>query len=145
MPLPDFNSEGDLPPGIHEAPLADIIARLSAGGAERQTVTANLLRIHHLVQATGRLERFVIFGSFVTAKLNPKDVDIFLVMAEDFEVDDYTGETRAVFSHGEAQRLFGASVFWATRQTSQTLLEDLLMAWQTKRDQTQRGIVEVIR
>lgn len=39
-----------------------------------------LERIYTLVRATGHLARFIIFGSFVTAKAEPNDVDIFLLM-----------------------------------------------------------------
>jgi len=122
----------------------EVIARFGAGTPQRQAVTASLLRIFNLVKATGKLERFIIFGSYVTAKADPNDVDIFLVMAEDFNVDDQTGETREVFSHAQAQRRFGASVFWVTRGTSLANIDDLVAGWQTKRDQTRRGIVEVI-
>jgi hypothetical protein len=65
-------------------------------------------------------------------------------MAEDFDMDDQAGETHEVFSHGRAQHHFGASVFWVTRGTSLANIDDLVAGWQTKRDQTRRGIVEVI-
>lgn len=143
MPLPAFDDQGDLPPGIHRATLAEISACFSTDSPQRQTATATLRHLHHLVQATGKLDHFLIFGSYVTAKPAPNDIDIFLIMAEDFEIDDYTGETRAVFSHEQAQHHFGASIFWATRASSPGVLDELIRAWQTKRDQTQHGIVEV--
>ena len=77
-------------------------------------------------------------------KFAPNDVDIFLVMAEAFDVNDCGEETRAVFAHAQARNRFGASVLWVTRSTSMTNIESLLTAWQTTRDQTRRGIVEVI-
>lgn len=124
--------------------MAELIARFGSGTPHRQAATASLLRVFHLVHATGKLERCIIFGSYVTATADPYDVDIFLVMAEDFHVDDYMGETREVFSHAQAQRNFGASVFWVSRSTSIAHIDDLVAAWQTKRDQTRRSIVEVI-
>ncbi len=143
MPLPTFDHRGDLPPGIHQATLAEISNRFGMGSRQRQTATVTLQQLHHLVQSTGKLERFLIFGSYVTAKPAPNDIDIFLIMAEDFEIDDYTGETREVFAHEQAQYRFGASVFWATRASSPGFLDELIEAWQTKRDQTRHGIVEV--
>jgi hypothetical protein len=129
---------------VHQATLDEVIALFGTGTPQRQAVTARLLHLYNLVKATNYLERFIIFGSYVTTKPAPNDVDIFLVMAEAFDVNDWREETRAVFAHAQAQSRFGASVFWATRSTSRPNIESLLTAWQTTRDQTRRGIVEVI-
>jgi hypothetical protein len=48
------------------------------------------------------MARFIIFGSYVTTKPAPNDVDIFLVMAEAFDVNDWGEEIRAVFAHAQA-------------------------------------------
>jgi hypothetical protein len=80
MALPEFNNRGDLPEGMHKATLIEVLARFGYGSAERQAATAVLQRIYQLVAATGKLERFVIFGSYITAKPEPKDVDVVLVM-----------------------------------------------------------------
>jgi hypothetical protein len=144
MPLPPLNGHGELPEGVHQAMLDEVIAQFGTGTPQRQAATARLLRLYNLVKATNRLERFIIFGSYVTAKSAPNDIDIFLIMAEAFDVNDWGEETRVVFAHAQAQSRFGASVFWVTRSTSRPNIESLLTAWQTTRDQTRRGIVEVI-
>jgi hypothetical protein len=38
------------------------------------------------------LARFVVFGSFVTAKRELADVDVFLLMGDDFDASRLTGE-----------------------------------------------------
>ena len=53
--------------------------------------------------ATGHVARFIIFGSFVTAKTEPNDVDIFLLMDDTFDVSKVTGETAILFDHLAAQ------------------------------------------
>jgi hypothetical protein len=45
------------------------------------------------------------------AKSAPNGVDIFLVMVETLEVNNWEEASRAVFVHGEAQSRFAASVF----------------------------------
>ena len=85
MPLPDFQDSGDLPPGVHPATIEEAVARFGAGSLQRRTVTGNLQRIYELARATGMLVRFVVFGSYVSEELEPNDVDVFLVMAEDFD------------------------------------------------------------
>jgi hypothetical protein len=144
MPLPPFDRQGELPEGIHQAMMDEVITRFGTGTAQRELLMSYLLRIYTLVSATGKLERFIIFGSYVTAKADPNDVDVFLVMAEAFNVDEVSGETRVIFAHAQAQSRLRASVFWATRSTSLMHIDALLVGWQTKRDQTRQGIVEVI-
>jgi predicted nucleotidyltransferase len=144
MPLPSFDNNGELPLGLYQATLGEIIAEFGGGAPQRQGVTERLLRIYELVKATGKLERVIIFGSYITNKPEPNDVDIFLVMAEEFEVTAYAGEARIIFSQMQAQDYFGASIFWVTRGTSLTGIDDLISGWQTKRDKTKRGIVEII-
>jgi hypothetical protein len=144
VPLPEFNNQGDLPPGLHKVPLPEILNRFGKGSAARQEATAVLQAIHHLVTATGKLERFVLFGSYITAKAEPQDVDIVLVMSDSFSIDVCNEETQVLFDHQRAENEIGASVFWLTPGALlRGSLEDFLLRWGTKRDLTVRGIVEV--
>ena len=145
MTLPNPDIKGDLPQGLHQATLEEVIVRFGGNTDARKYLTTYLVRIYNLVNATNSAERFIIFGSYITDKPEPNDIDIFLVMSEAFNIDDYTGETRDIFSHGRAQRIFRASVFWVNKATSLATIDDLIEGWQTKRDQTKRGIVEVIK
>ena len=79
MPLPVFDTRGDLPIGVHLATLAEVLDRFGHGTAQRELVTIRLVRVYELAQRTGKLLRFVIFGSYVTTKPEPNDVDIILV------------------------------------------------------------------
>lgn len=111
---------------------------------KRQAVTDRLLRICELARATGKLERFIIFGSYITAKPEPNDVDVVLVM-RDFDCNSCDNEMRTLFQHDQAAAEFGASIFWI-RPSLLILdtLEEFIAHWQIKRDGTRRGIVEVI-
>ena len=111
---------------------------------QRTAVTARLERIHELARSSGFLQRFVIFGSYVTAEPEPHDVDVFLVMQGGFQPHDAPPETRGLFRHGTAQNEFGASIFWVNAGTSFADTEDLIVGWQTRRDLQRRGLVEVI-
>ena|SRR5688572_23919137 len=144
MPLPDFDNVGDLPEGVHQATIDEIRARFGSGTPQRQAVTACLLRIYHLVAATGKLDRVIIFGSYITTKPDPNDVDVVLVMSDDFEVQACDEATRRLFDHTQATEAFGASIFWL-RPSMLFLetLEEFIEHWQIKRDLTRRGIVEV--
>jgi hypothetical protein len=92
----------------------EIDARFGTGPARRH-LAGTLRHLHALAIRTGHLEHFLIFGSFVTNKEQPGDVDIVLVMAEEFRVEEAPRESQTLFSHAEADARFGASVFWVRR------------------------------
>ena len=93
--------------------------------------------------ANGRLRRVFIWGSFVTAKPAPRDLDILLIMAEDFEVDKIRTEAQAVFDSVWAKLLFEADVFWARASIGPEMLGLWLDTYQTSRTFRKRGIVEL--
>lgn len=144
MPLPPLNSAGELPEGVYQATMHDLLAQFGSGTPQRQAVTARLRRISTLARATGKLERLVLFGSYITAKPEPNDIDVVLIMRNDFDVQAYDEETRTLFDHPRAEEAFGASVFWV-RPALLFLetIEEFVAHWQITRDQTRRGIVEV--
>lgn len=101
MPLPAFNEAGDLPVGVHCATLTEALDCLGHGTVQRRAVADRLSRIYHLVISTGQLARFIVFGSFVTSKPEPNDVDIILVMEDAFDLTAVVGEEALVFQHME--------------------------------------------
>jgi hypothetical protein len=145
MPLPDFDSNGDLPPGVHRAAWAEVTRRFGGTAGQREICTRRLAHLYELARRTGCLQRFVIFGSYVTAKANPNDVDVILIMDDAFYLENCPMESRALFDHAVAQARFGASVFWMRPGLliGETL-EQFIDYWQIKRDGGQRGIVDVI-
>ena len=144
MALPNFDSKGELPAGIHQATIDEVFARFGGGSLQRQAVTENLRKIYDAAIATGKLERLIIFGSYVTNKPNPNDVDVVLIFRDDFDVTTCDDETKKLFDHQRAAQEFGASVFWI-RPSLLFLdtLDEFIAHWQIKRDRTRRGIVEV--
>jgi len=140
----EFNSHGDLPIGVHQATLSEVLGHFGTGTAQRRLVGQRLERIYKLAFSTGRVARFVVFGSFVTAKPNPGDVDIFMLMDDSFELSEVRGEAAIIFDHLAAQAVEGASVFWIRRMAAIGGDQAALEHWQIKRDKTRRGIVEVI-
>ena len=141
---PPLNDAGDLPPGLHLATLAEVIERFGKSNLRRAAVARRLERAYALVRATGHSARFIIFGSFVTAKTEPNDVDIFLLMDDAFDVSKVTGEAAILFDHLAAQNYAGASVFWLRRLGALGGEQAAIDDWQLKRDGARRGVVEVM-
>jgi len=141
---PNFNQNGDLPLGIHQATLADVLDHFGIGTPQRRIVARRLERICTLAFGTSLVARFIIFGSFITAKPDPGDVDIFMLMDDAFDTSQLSGEMALIFDHVATQNYEGASVFWMRRLAALEGEEAAVAHWQLKRDGTKRGIVEVI-
>ena len=120
------------------------MSRFGSGSAQRQTVTNRLLRIFELARATGYLDRLVVFGSYVSDVDDPNDVDVILVMRDEFRSEGCPAESAVLFDHARADDELRASVFWV--RPDMLLgepLEQFLAFWQTKRDGRCRGVVEI--
>jgi hypothetical protein len=143
VPLPELTETGDLPPGVHLDSMPEVISRFGTGSARRKILALRLQRIHRIAVQTGDLGRFVVFGSFVTSKSEPNDVDVFMIMDDNFDVGQLVGEARLLFEHAAAQTHFGCSVFWVRRSAALGGEQPMIEHWQIKRDGTQRGVVEI--
>lgn len=141
---PDFDDKGDLPVGIHQATLADVVRHFGFGSTQRRVIARRLSRIYELTLGTGHLSRFIIFGSFVTSKPDPNDVDIFLLMEDAFSLGLISDEARIIFDHPAAQEVEGASVFWLKKSGAMGGEQAAVEDWQIRRDKRRRGIVEVV-
>ena len=142
--LPPLNKNGDLPPGAHAAGWAEIGQRFGTGSSARVRALAMLKHLHELAIRTGALKSFYVFGSFVSAAPDPRDVDAILIMRADFRLEECPRESRTLFAHADAEARYGASVFWLREgMLTGDAMSEFLRVWQTKRDGTVRGILEV--
>ena len=81
--IPDFRDDGYLPVGIHIATEAEVTFRFGAATARRRRLVLQLRRWLDLSRLT-HARRFLVDGSFVTTKAEPKDVDAVVLLADDF-------------------------------------------------------------
>jgi hypothetical protein len=110
----------------------------------RQLLFQRLHRIYEIAARTGHLARFIIFGSFVTKKLVPNDVDVFLVFDDSFDASTSDPETLLLLDHSTADSHFGASVFWLRRPAAFGGEQATIEFWQTKRTGDRQGIIEIV-
>lgn len=144
MTLPAFDSKGDLPPGIHPATLPEVCKRFGEQNRTREIVFGRLERIARIAKCTGHLVRMIVYGSFVTAKPEPNDVDVFLIFDETFDASACDPETILLLDHATADAHLGASVFWLKRPAAFGGEQATIEFWQTRRDGSLRGIVEIV-
>ncbi|MBS1830721.1 MAG: hypothetical protein JST93_35815 [Acidobacteria bacterium] len=141
--LAGINSEGYLPAGVHVVDWAEFQERFGIQTPRRVWLVGRLRALIELAQATGALRRCFVWGSFVTAKPTPRDLDVLLIMADDFEVDRVASPARQIFEATAAKLRFEADVFWARGSIGEEVLQLWLETYQISRDFQKRGIVEL--
>lgn len=142
--LPEFDGEGNLPAGVHPATEEEVFLRFATTSARRQWLGEQLRGLLALAKSTGKLFRVFLWGSFVTGKEVPNDLDMLLVMAPDFAVGALPAHCQIVFDHAQARLRFEADVFWTKASIDEAVLELWLDTYQYGRDFKRRGIVEVV-
>ncbi len=83
MPIPTLNEHGLLPPGIHPCTLEELEGRFDGGGfgSHRYELILRLRNFLTEVRKVTFVAWVAIDGSFVTAKEEPGDIDIVLVLS----------------------------------------------------------------
>jgi hypothetical protein len=143
MVLPALTLAGDLPPGVHRAGWPEFQNRFGVSSPRRVWLLGRLRLLLDLAATSGKLQKVFIWGSFVTAKLSPKDVDILLILDQDFEVERVSAAAQVVFDSVRAKLLFEADVFWSRSSIGNEILDLWLDTYQTSRNFQRRGIVEL--
>jgi hypothetical protein len=141
--LPKLTDAGELPPGVHLSHWQEFESRFGGFSPRRLWLLGRLRTLLELAVTSGQLRRLFVWGTFVTAKPAPRDLDILLIMSEDFQVDHLPVSAQAVFDSTRAKLLFETDVFWARASIGDELLDLWLDTYQTSRSFRKRGIVEL--
>lgn len=141
--IPDYNIDGNLPEGIYLIEEVAFINRFASGSARRKWLGDRVLELLALVKATGQLDRMFVWGSFVTSKESPNDVDILLLMKDDFQLERIPEDCKDIFNHVAARLRFHIDVFWSKSNIGEELLQLWLDTYQTTKDFKRKGILEV--
>jgi hypothetical protein len=76
--IPDFDPQGNLPPGIHVCTLDEVVARCGQGSPERQVETTELIQFVQWARQAG-VKRLLVDGSYITDKVSPNDADLVVL------------------------------------------------------------------
>jgi hypothetical protein len=88
LAVPDLTDNGLLPVGLHECTLEELreaFGRFNRSD-RRPRLFRNLERYCDEVSAAGVGRYLVVNGSFVTAKPDPNDIDVLLVLRDDLDL-----------------------------------------------------------
>jgi len=63
--IPEFQKDGNIPKGLYKATLHEVREVFGTGSAKRKLLIGNLENIIELAKSTGKLERVIVWGSFI--------------------------------------------------------------------------------
>jgi hypothetical protein len=116
MPIPDLNTDGFLPPGVHDCTIDELDDRFCQfqQSDRRLRLCEKFKEFLTEIRSTGLVACIVADGSFVTSKPEPEDIDLILVIPADH---DYSAELRPfeynVLSKRRVRRRYGFDVLVA--------------------------------
>jgi hypothetical protein len=121
MAIPSLNDAGLLPPGVHDCTLDKPRQRFGVFQTtdRRPKLFDKLQQLVQAAWATGLVAEIVIDGSFVTAKPDPNDIDLILVLNKRH---DFSAELRPfaynVLSTRQARKIYGFDLLVAMHESS---------------------------
>ena len=116
MPIPDLNDHGFLPSGIHDCSLEDIGARFGTfQSTDRRPRLYRQLQVFvEEARSTNLLVAIIVNGSFVTNKPDPGDIDLILVLPNDYDVSaDLRPVEYSILSKRRVRRRYGFDILVA--------------------------------
>jgi hypothetical protein len=141
--IPDYNIDGNLPEGIYLVEEEEFINHFSSSSARRKWLGDRMRELLALIKSTGQLDRIFVWGSFVSAKESPNDLDILLLMKETFQLERICEDSKVIFDHVAARIRFHIDIFWSKSTIGEKTLHLWLDTYQIAKDFKRRGIVEV--
>ena len=141
--IPEFNKDGNLSEGVHYVEEAGFLEHFCSTSARRKWLGARFKELLAMIKSTGQLERLFVWGSFVTAKDSPNDIDILLMMKATFDLEKISKNNTVIFDHVAARIRFHMDIFWSKADIGKETLNIWLETYQIAKDFKRRGIVEV--
>ena len=96
MSVPEFNEDGNLAEGIHLTDEVEFLRHFAMDSPRRKWLGERLQEILSFAKSTGKLERMFVWGSFVSAKESPNDVDLLLIRSADFQLENVSEDCRSL-------------------------------------------------
>jgi hypothetical protein len=105
--IPGFEREGFLPLGIHTASLSEVRAHFGPASAVRQRQSELLSQVVEAAKGYPTIKRVLVWGSFVSAKVEPNDLDYSVIVAVNHNQAPIARAHRRFFVPADARRHYG--------------------------------------
>jgi hypothetical protein len=105
--IPELDGRGLLPPGIYATTLGDCVERFGRGSAKRELLGGLLRAVVDAARQYPTIKRVLVWGSFVSAKPEPNDLDYSVVVSVAHGGTVITPEHRRFFVPADARLFYG--------------------------------------
>jgi isocitrate/isopropylmalate dehydrogenase len=122
MPIPDFDSHGLLPVGVHECSPEEVQSRFGTfqESDRRPKLIGKLKELISEAKKSGFAVAILVDGSFVTAVADPNDIDLVLVLPKTFDVaSDLRPADYNLVSRKRVQKRFGFDIVVVRENTEE--------------------------
>ena len=144
MPLPALLPTGFLPPGIHAATLREVQERFGSASGVRRRQTDLLRQIVDAAREYDNIKRILVWGSFVSNKLEPVDLDYSLIVSIEHGRTDVRRGHRRFLVPADARRHYGVDrSYLVIKDYPLDVSAERLDFICRTREQAPRGIVEI--
>ena len=138
--VPDFDQNGNLPPGVYTVTVEEVIWRFGGSGSlRRRRLTEGLLEFCASVE--GVAVEIYINGSYVTRKLSPRDVDLMVIFPPNFDMDGPQGNwlERQIIRG----RKRGLHIFAYRQRKQKQKIREMMARWTGDRLGNPKGILRM--
>jgi len=125
------------------ASLDDLRIRFGTSTPRREFLFRQLEIIIDQLLVTRNVSQIYLFGSFVSGKASPNDVDLLVVMNAGFSTTQIGGKVLELFQHDVCRIRYHADLFWVTEAVGNARIEDLLEVFSRDREGRTQSVVEV--
>ena len=125
------------------ASLDDLRIRFGTSTPRRQFLFRQVEIIIDQLLVTKSAKQVYLFGSFVSGKASPNDVDLLVVMNAGFSTTQLGGKVLELFQHDVCRIRYQADLFWVTEVVGNARIEDLLEVFSRDREGRAQSVIEV--
>ena len=137
--IPPFHDGTNLPEGIHRATLEDVEAFFGTS-VKRTQLCASLRKMLNTARDC-QFRKAILFGSFVSSKDSPGDIDLFWTLAPGTDTDHLHHRCRQLLDSANSKGLFMCDVFWCFDDDDS--INRMSNMWQIDRQGRTRGLVMI--
>jgi predicted nucleotidyltransferase len=125
------------------ASLDELRIRFGTSTPRRQFLFRQLEIVIDQLLITRSVKQIYLFGSFVSGKASPNDVDLLVVMNAGFSTTQLGGKVLELFQHDVCRIRYQADLFWVTEVVGNARIEDLLEVFSRDREGRAQSVIEV--
>lgn len=137
--IPPFCDGMNLPAGLHAATLEEV--QQYFGTSPKRAYLCG--RLQEILQTAREchFRKVILFGSFVSSKVSPGDIDLFWTLAPGTDTDELPNPCRELLDAPNSKSRFMCDVFWCF--DDEATINYMTTLWELDRTGRTRGLVMI--